>query len=82
AFLAVRRRQHRQALRLVGAAAALRDEIGAPLPPAEQETLDARLAPARAALGAQADTAFLSGRELGFDATLALAISDDEDMVP
>jgi class 3 adenylate cyclase/tetratricopeptide (TPR) repeat protein len=78
AFLAAVRGQNERALSLAGAAAALRDEIGAPLPPAEQETLDARLAPARTALGARADDTLQRGRTLTFEASLALAMSDDE----
>ncbi len=42
--------QPERALRLAGAAAALREAIGAPLSPPEQAQLDAALAPARAAL--------------------------------
>ena len=41
----------RLALRLAGAAAGLRDDLGAPLPPAERDRLDASLAAARDALG-------------------------------
>ena len=43
-----------QALRLAGAAAALRAAIGAPLRPAQRVTLDRHLATARGALGARA----------------------------
>ncbi len=54
-----------RALRLAGAAAALRQNIGAPLTPAEQATLDASLDPARQALTNTAGvTSWLEGWEL------------------
>ena len=43
-----------QAVRLAGAAAALRTAAGTPSPPPERRTLDRHLAAARAALGARA----------------------------
>jgi predicted ATPase len=51
-----------RSLRLAGAAAALRQNIGAPLPPAEQAKLEASLHPARQALANTAGvTAWLEG---------------------
>src|SRR6266498_3810543 len=51
-----------RSLRLAGAAAALRQNIGAPLAPAEQARLDATLGPARRALTNEAGTtAWLEG---------------------
>lgn len=49
--LAALQNQAKRALQLVGAAAALRDAINAPLPPAEREKLERILEPARQALG-------------------------------
>ena len=63
--LAARTGQPERALRLAGAAAALREAIGAPLSPPEQAQLDAALAPARAALGeAERDAATSQGRAM------------------
>jgi hypothetical protein len=51
-----------RSLRLAGAAAALRQNIGAPLTPAEQVKLEAALDPARRALSNEAGTtAWLEG---------------------
>jgi predicted ATPase len=55
-------REAERALRLTGAAAALRQNVGAPLTPAEQVKLDVNLAPAREVLGhAAGTTAWLAG---------------------
>ncbi len=57
-----------QALQLRGAAHALREEIGAPLSEAEQQKLEANLAPARAALDEEAQrTAERAGAALTLD---------------
>jgi len=56
-----------RALRLAGAGAALRDEIGAPRGPAQQEELDVQLAPARAAVGDRGDALWEEGRRQGLD---------------
>jgi predicted ATPase len=61
------------ALRLAGAAAALRDQIKAPLSPPEQAGLNRKLEPARAALGSTADDAWAAGRALDQAAAVALA---------
>ena len=63
------------ALRLAGAGAALRDEIGAPRGPADQAELDAQLEPARAAAGAGAEALAHDGRELPLDEALELALA-------
>jgi adenylate cyclase len=76
AGLAAARARYVRALRLAGAAAALRAELGAPLPTAEQASLDGLLAPARAALGPAAETAFSEGRGLSSDDAVALALGD------
>ena len=52
AAVACARQQPRQAAHLFGAAAALREAIGAPLPPADQAAYDSAVAAARGALGA------------------------------
>ena len=54
-----------EALRSVGYASALREQIGAPLPPNEQARVDRMLAPAYAALGPDAAEAVAQGRALG-----------------
>ena len=64
-----------RSLVLVGAAAALRGVIGAPLPPADQAKLDQTLAPARAALGDVADAASRRGQALPLDAALDFALA-------
>jgi predicted ATPase/predicted Ser/Thr protein kinase len=57
--------QAARSLRLAGAAAALRQNIGAPLPPAEQAKLEAILDPARRALdNAASATAWLEGWDM------------------
>lgn len=61
-LLAARGDEHAPALALVGAADALREEIGAPRPPAREEELAAALAAAREALGAEAGDARAAGR--------------------
>lgn len=74
AQLAARRDAGVAALRLAGAGSMLREQIGAPLPPQEQQTLDARLAGVRATLAdSVAQQAREQGRALGLDGALALA---------
>src|ERR1700728_2510078 len=59
---AAAQREAERSLRLAGAAAALRRNIGAPLTPAEQAKLEAALEPARRALSNKAgETAWLAG---------------------
>jgi hypothetical protein len=60
------------AARLWGAAARLREDIGAPLPPNERPRYDRRVAAARAALGD--DTAFARAWHEGGALTLEHAI--------
>jgi predicted ATPase/serine/threonine protein kinase len=65
ACLAAAQFQVERSLRLAGAAAALRQNIGAPLTPAEQAKLDASLDPSRCALTKTArETAWLEGCSL------------------
>jgi predicted ATPase len=64
--------QAAHALRLAGAAAALRQNIGAPLTPAEQTKLEASLEPARQAISnAAGATAWLEGWALPADKAIA-----------
>ena len=67
---------HEQALALVEAAAALREEIGAPRPPALEEALARALAPSLASLGDRAAAAArASARAAGLDAAVAAALA-------
>lgn len=67
-----------RALRLAGAATALREPIGVPLPPDWRGDLDRQLAPARNTLGEPAaQAAWSAGRLLAIDHALAEACSID-----
>jgi hypothetical protein len=61
AFLSMDTGQQRNALRLLGAADALRSELSAPRSPAPAHLLDEALAPARQSLGDDAQTAIDEG---------------------
>ena len=62
------------ALRLGGAADALRESLGATLAPQERAKLERRLDPARATLGTDAaEAAWQAGRDLPLDEAVALA---------
>jgi class 3 adenylate cyclase/tetratricopeptide (TPR) repeat protein len=66
-----------QALRLVGAAQALRESIGAPLPPHERENLDRLLGPATQALSPEAQTAARqAGGAMSLDQALDFALAE------
>jgi predicted ATPase/DNA-binding CsgD family transcriptional regulator len=66
------------ALRLAGAASALRESVDAPLPDAAVMDLDRKLAPARRALRKQgADAAWTAGRLLAPATAIAEALTDD-----
>jgi ATP/maltotriose-dependent transcriptional regulator MalT len=65
-----------QAVRLAGAAAALRVAAGSPLPTEEQLALDRHLAPARATLGGRAaDAAWAAGRSWPAEQATAEALA-------
>ena len=65
-----------RALQLTGFAAALRESIGAPLPPMEQARVDRMIAPAREALPETVATAeWEAGRTLGLEQAIKLALS-------
>jgi hypothetical protein len=67
----------RRALVYLGAAQALRDETGGPLPPVEQANLDRILAPAVAALSApERQEALSQGRNQPLRATIAQALAE------
>jgi len=69
-------RESERSLRLAGAAAALRQNIGAPLTSAEQAKLDSGLYPARQALtNAISRTAWLEGLALPFDKAIEEALA-------
>jgi hypothetical protein len=74
--LAAAEAQPERALQLAGFAAALRETIGAPLPPSEQSRVDRMIAPAREALPESIVTAeWETGRSLGLDQAIELALS-------
>lgn len=78
AGLAAAEARHQKALQLGGFAAALREAIGAPLPPSEQMRVDRMLAPARSALSEYAVTAeWEIGRSLKLDQAIELALSTE-----
>jgi non-specific serine/threonine protein kinase len=68
-----------RAARLLGAAAALRERVGAPRRPHGRADTERAAAPARAALGEAAwVAAFASGRALTLEEAIAEALGDDE----
>jgi len=77
AQLAVARNQPRRAYRLKGAAAALRDAIGAPLSPAEQLRLNQTLETAGSALSEiEKSTALLEGKGMVLEQAIDYALKD------
>ncbi len=76
ACLAVKQGHMERAMQLVGAAASLRADIGAPLSSAERAKLDGQLAPARQALGDKAASALDVGRSLGLDSAIEEALAE------
>ena len=76
AGLAAAEARHAKALQLGGFAAALRESIGAPLPPAEQARVDRMLAPSREALPeSEVKTEWEVGRSFGLERAIDLALS-------
>ena len=66
-----------KALQLAGFAAALRESIGAPLPPSEQARVDRMITPARTALPESAGTiAWGTGRSMLLEQAIELALSN------
>ena len=72
--------QARRSLRLAGAAAALRQQLGAPLTPAEQSRLEKILEPQRKALGLAAGlTAWTEGWAMPVEQAVQEAFSSEKD---
>jgi predicted ATPase len=67
----------RHAARLLGAAQALREAIGSPLPPNEQPGRDALIAALRQDLGEEFTAAWEAGRALSWEQAAADALEDD-----
>jgi predicted ATPase/DNA-binding CsgD family transcriptional regulator/DNA-binding XRE family transcriptional regulator/Tfp pilus assembly protein PilF len=83
AHLAAAQGRPASAVRLVGAAAALREAIGAPLSPSERATRERWLASARDVLGEQASAlAWAEGRAISLEQAMAHARSDGDDGSP
>lgn len=69
-----------QAARVFGAAAALREAIGAPWPPAQQAGIDRRMAPVLQALGdREYGSEIAAGRALPLSQMITLALAADTD---
>jgi hypothetical protein len=69
--------QRVRAVRLLGAAAAVRDAIGAPLPPHERAELEAESQPTRAALGEDAwHAALAAGRAMSLEEAVREALGE------
>ena len=77
AGLAADSRQPERALRLTGAVAALREEIGLILDPAWRDRIEADLEPARRVLGAAAEVAEAAGRVMSLDQAIAYALTPE-----
>lgn len=76
AGLAAAEARHQEALHLAGFASALRESIGAPLPPSEQARVDRMLAPARSALlESNVTSEWEIGRSLKLEQAIELALS-------
>ena len=70
--------QPERGVRLWGAAAALREQIGAPMPPSERQKQEADIARTRQALGDAAFTAaFAAGRAMTVEGAVEYALSQD-----
>jgi hypothetical protein len=68
-----------RAARLWGAAAALREAIGAPLPPSEREKYEREVGAARAALGEEAfASAWAEGEAMTLEQAIAYALEDEQ----
>jgi predicted ATPase/DNA-binding SARP family transcriptional activator len=79
ASLAGTRSRPARAARLFGAAATLRETIGAPVHPAHRPALEQRVTETRAILGEEAFTAgWAAGRALTLDEAVAEALRDDD----
>ncbi len=72
---AAARGRSQRALKLAGAAAALRQALGTPLPPAEQAGLEKGLEPARRALGREGAAAWMEGWATPIEEAVAEALA-------
>lgn len=78
AFQCESERKDERSVRLLGAASALRQNIGAPLPAAREEQVRESLAASRVALGPAAfDRAWMDGRTTPLQEAVALALTPD-----
>jgi tetratricopeptide (TPR) repeat protein len=74
--LAAQQGESQRALRLVGAASSLREEIGGPLTPSQESKLDSALQPARQALSEEEqETASAAGRAMSLDEAVDYALA-------
>jgi len=71
--------QPERALRLAGAAAAIREALDAPLSPSDQEQLNASLERSRARLGSAAVRLFAEGKSLAIAEAIRLAVEAGSD---
>jgi hypothetical protein len=79
AALAVALAQPERAARLFGAAEALREAMGTPLPPAERGAHDRSVAAVRATMGDAAfAVAWAAGRVMSLEEAVALALAERE----
>jgi hypothetical protein len=76
AAIDVAERQPARAAHLFGAASALREALGAPLPPPDRPTYDCALESARGQLGKQAfATAWAEGQAMTLEQAIAFALA-------
>jgi predicted ATPase/Tfp pilus assembly protein PilF len=78
--LAAAQQQHERAAQLGGAADALRESLGAPLPPSERDRLERAINPVRVALGqAGFAAAWAVGRAMALEQAIAAALEETGD---
>jgi predicted ATPase/DNA-binding SARP family transcriptional activator/DNA-binding CsgD family transcriptional regulator len=83
AGLAGAKTQGARATRLHGAAEALREEVGVPLPPADRPDYDHSVAAARSQLDEAAwETAWAEGKAMGLEKAIEYALSEEEAASP
>ena len=78
AGLAVHYGHHSRALTLAGAAARLRETLGAPPSAADRDRVTRWLEPMRVTLGAKSSVAWNTGQSMPLDQALAYALEDDD----
>jgi len=74
ALIATTRGEHAVAARLLGAAEAAREEIGAPIPPSQQGSYEDGVHDIRRALGAEFENAWKSGRDTSLEDAVNLSL--------